>query len=332
MPSTASAQEADTLSISGIFDAEGLEYPGIIGNDLAAVLANGEEHGWILTLHGVWYSHDYEYQVWDNGWSYGYSERYITRVHATSFDFEFVGPDAAILNEVVSRQLASGGRPNAACLELWNGDYFDSNFPYESGTYSSFAIELWPQDPAAGVSFLVQGYFNLGVLFSMDELGYPLVEPQRVEAFFSTIYDYRAGNEGGLNSFDDFVDIGSDEPPVLPPPPPPPPTLSIADGSVREGGKGTSRLDLTVTLSRVTGDVLTVNFATANGTAVASSDYVASSGTLIFEPGETSRTISVWVKGDRKREANETFSVQLSNAAGATIEDPFAAATILNDD
>jgi hypothetical protein len=57
-----------------------------------------------------------------------------------------------------------------------------------------------------------------------------------------------------------------------------------------------------------------------------------SSGTLIFEPGETKRTISVWVKGDRKREANETFSVQLSNAAGATIEDAFAAATILNDD
>jgi endoglucanase len=53
---------------------------------------------------------------------------------------------------------------------------------------------------------------------------------------------------------------------------------------------------------------------------------------LTFQPGETSRTISVSIKGDRKREANETFSVQLSNAVGATIDDGVATVTILNDD
>jgi hypothetical protein len=332
VPSAASAQEADTLSVSGTYLAEGLEYPGIIGADLAEVLANGNEHGWTLTLYGVTYSHDYEYQEWNDDWSYGFSERYITRVHATSFDFQFVGPDADVLNEVVSRQLVSGGRPNAACLELWNGNYFDSNFPYESGPYSTFVIELWPQDPAAGLSFLVQGYWNPGVLFSTDEFGYPLVEPQRVEAYFSTIYDYRAGNEGGLNSFDDLVDIGSSEPPVLPPPPPPPPALSIADGSMREGNKGTTRLNLTVTLSGSMTGAVSVNYATANSTALAKQDYTATSGTLTIPPGQTQGTISIAIKGDRKREPHETFSVQLSSAVGATINDGVATGTILNDD
>jgi hypothetical protein len=53
---------------------------------------------------------------------------------------------------------------------------------------------------------------------------------------------------------------------------------------------------------------------------------------LTFQPAQTSRTISIAIKGDRKREANETFSVQLSNAVGATIADGVATVTILNDD
>jgi hypothetical protein len=135
-------------------------------------------------------------------------------------------------------------------------------------------------------------------------------------------------------SFGDLVDIGSAEPPILPPPPPPPPppTLSIADGSVREGNKGTTRLELTVTLSRSIKDVVTVNYATANGTALKTSDYKATSGTLTFQPGQTSRTIAISIITDRKREKNETFSVTLSNAVGATIDDALATATILNDD
>ena len=83
---------------------------------------------------------------------------------------------------------------------------------------------------------------------------------------------------------------------------------------------------------RLWSQAITVSYSTANGTAVANSDYTAASGTLTFQPGETSRTISVSIKGDRKREADETFSVQLSNAVGATIEDASATVTILNDD
>jgi chitinase len=108
--------------------------------------------------------------------------------------------------------------------------------------------------------------------------------------------------------------------------------LGIADESVREGNKGTIRLNLAVTLSRSTTDTVTVKYATANGTAQKKSDYSATSGTLTFQPGQTSRTISVSIKGDRKRESNETFTVKLSNAVGATIGDGVATVTILNDD
>jgi hypothetical protein len=86
-----------------------------------------------------------------------------------------------------------------------------------------------------------------------------------------------------------------------------------------------------VTLSSSTANPVTVNYATQNGTAVAS-DYAATSGTLTILPGETQGTIAIAIKGDRKREPNETFSVQLSNAVGATINDGVATATILNDD
>jgi hypothetical protein len=65
-PCTTSAQEADTLSISGTFHSfgglasiNGFEYPGKIGADLAGVYANSDENAWMLTLHGVSYYHDY---------------------------------------------------------------------------------------------------------------------------------------------------------------------------------------------------------------------------------------------------------------------------------
>jgi chitinase len=108
--------------------------------------------------------------------------------------------------------------------------------------------------------------------------------------------------------------------------------LSIADASAPEGNKGKSMLSLTVTLSRSISESVTVKYATADGTALAKSDYTATSGTLTFSPGQTTRTIAVALKVDRKREPNETFTVRLSSAVGATIDDAVATATIANDD
>src|SRR5205823_3793590 len=78
---------------------------------------------------------------------------------------------------------------------------------------------------------------------------------------------------------------------------------------------------------------VTVDFATADGTATAAgNDYVSSSGTLTFAAGTGSQTISVPVKGDLLVEPNEIFYVNLSNATNATIADNQGIGTILNDD
>ena len=258
--STASAQEADTLVISGTFRPVDYVDPGMLGVDLAEVNANGYEHVWTLTLHGVTYSHDYVNGEWSyDEWTYGLFEEFYTRVDATSFEFQFFGPDADILNEVVSSQLTGGG------LEFVHGEYFNSNTGEGDGPYGTWGLGLYG---SAGVSFFSNNFFAYS-LFSTDEYGYPLVEPQRLEPVYSTITDHRPGNSGRLFS-GGFVDIGSSEPPVLPPPPPPPPTLSISDGSVLEGNSGTTRLDLTVTLSRSDTNIVAVQYATSSGTALGS--------------------------------------------------------------
>ena len=110
------------------------------------------------------------------------------------------------------------------------------------------------------------------------------------------------------------------------------PTLSIADASVAEGDTGTSILTFTVSLSQAATGPVSVQFATANGTASAGSDYGAASGTLTFAAGETVKTVQVVVNADSVVEASETLTVTLSAPSGATIADGSATGTILNDD
>jgi len=61
-----------------------------------------------------------------------------------------------------------------------------------------------------------------------------------------------------------------------------------------------------------------VDYATANGTAIAGSDYRATSGTLTIAAGQTSGTIAVQVIGDTAKEADETFYLNLSNAVNVS--------------
>jgi uncharacterized protein (TIGR03437 family) len=112
----------------------------------------------------------------------------------------------------------------------------------------------------------------------------------------------------------------------------PTPSLTINDVSVSEGDSGTKALDLTVTLSAASGQTVTVDYATADGTATAGSDYQSTSGTLTFNPGQTTQTISVIVNGDTTFEQNETFFVNLTTPINATILDNQGQGTITNDD
>ena len=110
------------------------------------------------------------------------------------------------------------------------------------------------------------------------------------------------------------------------------PLLSLSDTSVTEGQSGTASATLTVTLSSASLVSVQVNYATANGTAAAPGDYTATSGTVTFTAGATSQTIAVQVAGDTTVEADETFTVTLSGAVGATIADGTGIGTIVNDD
>lgn len=113
------------------------------------------------------------------------------------------------------------------------------------------------------------------------------------------------------------------------------PRISISDVSKLEGRKGqTTLFTFTVTLSAVYDQAVTVSFHTVNGTAKTSnSDYVAKSGTLTFAPGETTKTITISVRGDNKREANEYFYVDLfGNSSNSWFDKNRGIGTILNDD
>jgi hypothetical protein len=107
--------------------------------------------------------------------------------------------------------------------------------------------------------------------------------------------------------------------------------LTIGDAVVRERvGPATAVATFTVTLSPSSGSPVTVNWATANGTATAGSDYVAGGGTLTFNPGVGTQPVSVVVNADALVEGVETFTVGLSGASGATIAHPTGTARILD--
>jgi Ca2+-binding RTX toxin-like protein len=115
----------------------------------------------------------------------------------------------------------------------------------------------------------------------------------------------------------------------------PQPIISISPATVsqNEGNSGTTAYIFTVSLSNPSSQAITVNYATANGTATAGSDYVANSGTLTFAAGQTSQQITVLVNGDTTVEPDETFSVSLSSPSNATLgATTTSTATILNDD
>ena len=199
-PSTASVLEAGTLSIGGTFHMDQLT--NTVGADLAEVFAHNNEHSWSLTLYGITQSYELIYD-YENG---NDIETYITRVHATSFDFGFVGPDADVLNEVISQQLTRSNLGGDLFLELRNVYSYGGLYPGAA----TWDLGLLPLDDAAGVSFFagaLYGYLT-GIWFPADNgYGPPSVEPQTIRSQITSIHDSRSGNSGALVSTIDFVDI-----------------------------------------------------------------------------------------------------------------------------
>jgi Calx-beta domain-containing protein len=109
--------------------------------------------------------------------------------------------------------------------------------------------------------------------------------------------------------------------------------LTVTGLKQREGGGGTTTFTFTVTRSGETTTAVNVDYATSDGTALASSDYIVASGNLPFAANDTIGTIDVTVNGDRLLEHDETFFLGLLNpSVGAAISTGQATGTIVNDD
>jgi hypothetical protein len=119
------------------------------------------------------------------------------------------------------------------------------------------------------------------------------------------------------------------------------PTISINSPPAQiEGSSGQSNLNFTATLSNASSQAISVHYGTVNGTATggvgcgAGTDYVNTTGTLIFTAGETSKTIAVPVCGDLAVEGNEIFTLPLDTPTNGTISvgQGTGTGTITNDD
>ncbi len=110
------------------------------------------------------------------------------------------------------------------------------------------------------------------------------------------------------------------------------PSLSVNDVVVQEGDSGTTLATFTLSLSAASALAVSVDYATANGTAVAPGDYAGGSGSVTFAPGQTSAQVSVQIKGDTLNETDEAFQLLLTGAVNASLGKAQGTATIVNDD
>ncbi|TQU07147.1 Calx-beta domain-containing protein, partial [Xanthomonas perforans] len=258
-----------------------------------------------------------------------------------------VEPDETV---VISLNTGSGytvGSPNSATGTILNDDQpalsindVSVNEGNAGTTNATFTVSLSAPAGAGGVSFDIataDGTATAGVDYVASSLigqtipagsssatftvlvtGDTLAEPN--ETFFVNLSNVTGASVSDGQGLGTIVNDDAQ------------PALSIDDVSVNEGNSGTTTATFTVSLSAASGQTVTVNYATADGTATAGSDYVARSGTLSFAPGVTAQGVAVTVNGDTAVEPNETFSVGLSGASNATIARATGTGTILNDD
>lgn len=120
---------------------------------------------------------------------------------------------------------------------------------------------------------------------------------------------------------------------LIPAPPPTLPKISVGDATIVEGDSGFTYVTLPVTLDKALTTQARISFTTANGTAIAGSDYISTSGNVTIPSGQLTGTIRIPVYGDTLIEPNETFVVNLSNPVGGIeIDDGIGQVTITNND
>jgi hypothetical protein len=171
--------------------------------------------------------------------------------------------------------------------------------------------------PASGDVTIPAG--QTSATFAVAVLGDRFAEPDETFAL-----NLSAPTNATIGDGQGFCNIIDDEP-----------RISINDVTKSEGnGTKTTFFVFTVTLSAAYDQPVTMSYQTVDGTATASeNDYIAQAGTLTFNPGETTKTITIEVKGDNKREEDEWFSIiLLDNSSNSLVTKFSGIGTILNDD
>ena len=107
--------------------------------------------------------------------------------------------------------------------------------------------------------------------------------------------------------------------------------LSPSNQTVVEGLTTPQNASYTVTLSQASNQTVSVNYATANGTATAGLDYTATIGTLTFAPGVTTQVLNIPILNDSLNEADETFTLALSSPTNAILGAVTIATTTITD-
>ncbi len=265
----------------------------------------------------------------------GYEDAYITSAQTDSV-LRYDGITGDFIDAFVPT--ASGGL-NAPTALLFGPD---GNLYVASGAHSDYYNSILRYDGSTGTFmdvFVTAGSGGLtlaptaGVIFGQDANGdsYPDLYVSNGEIDEVLIFDGSNGDflgtliPAGSGGLDDPKGLLFDKDGNLL-------VISNGDDAVRRYGVSSQSV-FTVNLSNPSNQTVTVEFATTAGTASPGSDYSGVSGTLVFEPGVTSRTIIVPTIDDSDVEPTENFVVDLSNATGgATIADSRGLGQIIDDD
>jgi hypothetical protein len=244
-------------------------------------------------------------------------------VHATINDGQGIG---AILNDDVEPTL------NISGVSLAEGDWEATEFTFSVTmsipSNSSVTVNFATSDGTATSSTSDYQPLADSLTFAPGETSKTITVlvngdtfTEGNETFFVTLFGASGAALGASQATG--VIVNDDSPPVK---------LSIGGATVIEGDDGVTNAVFTISLSAASTSTVTVNYATVNGVATASSDYIAATSSLTFAPGETSKTISIAVIGDREIESDETFFVNLLSAVNAVIDVEQGAGKIRNDD
>jgi hypothetical protein len=249
-----------------------------------------------------------------------------------SFEEWFLGTPVAIESTFGTAINTAGevaGYASGLYYSWWAGDAVYYDYPFVSsvtdGTYtrlvdplygSSFAYDINDLGQVAGKAGFSAAIWQNGVFTDLDvETGVNLIVANAVNNAGQIVAD-GWNSQGQLHAFLLY--------PAL--------ILRISDVTVVEGNAGAISAVFSVRLSEPSDEQVTVSYNTADGIATGGSDYQAASGTLTFAPGETRKTVTVLVNGDRLPEPTETFVVNLSNPTNAAIADVHAVGTISDDE